>query len=187
MLTKVVTDIVSAFEKVSRDMPDSEDEGPRPSRRPRRSKAKPVSEPIKSVSASTSIAPVNISLSPVRTSTPSKGYDGEESQTQMLEDPFLTYNIERGHSRKTESKKVMEEVVPVQPLPKQLPRTSAVMEKADKLIDLNVQLALLVVKNHRKGLNAYKTSKSSGIDKIINIVASGCREADQMDVDYLNW
>lgn len=55
----------------------------------------------------------------------------------------------------------------------------------DKLEDLSVQLAMLLVKNNRNSLNTYKASKSVGIDNIINIVATGCNEAERMDSDFL--
>lgn len=58
-------------------------------------------------------------------------------------------------------------------------------EEPDRLVDLSVKLAMLLVKNHRDGLNAYKATKSSGIDKIIDIVETGCREAEQMDIEFL--
>lgn len=58
-------------------------------------------------------------------------------------------------------------------------------EKPDKLVDLSLQLALLLVQNHRNSLNSYKASKSVGIDNIINIVATGCHEAESIDTEFL--
>jgi hypothetical protein len=58
-------------------------------------------------------------------------------------------------------------------------------EEPDRLVDLSVKLTMLLVKNHRNELNAYKISKNTGIDNIINVVAAGCHEAEQMDINLV--
>lgn len=216
-------------------------------------------------------------FSPVKTSTPYKGYDEEYNQTQLLEDPLEVLEAQRAETRRlAEGKKKLEEQEMVKKQKRANEKRKAEEQKRleeqkeaearqqaekdreaaearkqvenkkkageahrqadqhkkasearkqaeqkqkaiqhlqaeeqegidlanrkareerevveqqaiqpDKLEDLSVQLALLLVRNHRNSLNTYKASKSVGIDNIINIVATGCNEAERMDSDFL--
>ncbi|KAK9895761.1 hypothetical protein P389DRAFT_69360 [Cystobasidium minutum MCA 4210] len=128
----------------------------------------------------------NKSLSPVKTSTPYRGYDEEESQTQMLEDPLQALEAQQAEARKiAEAKKKKAEAQKrIKLAARKTQEEKAIAnpreqeEEPDRLVDLSVKLALLLVTNHRKSLDAYKASKSVGIDNIVNIVAIGCKEAE---------
>lgn len=135
------------------------------------------------------------SFSPIKTSTPAKGYDEEEHQTQLLEDPIEALQTQQAANSR--------EKVAIKPAKKQQhherapvirevrkkrvssPESDEVTQEPDKLVDLNVKLAMLLVDNHRTSLKSYKSVKSAGINSIIDIVATGCSEAEQMDINFL--
>lgn len=135
------------------------------------------------------------SFSPIKTSTPARGYDEAEHQTQLLEDPIEVLQIQQVEEAKR--KATMRQVKKQQPKEPALTMRRAPKsalrgtdfdentEEPDELVNLSVKLAMLLVDNHRNNIKSYKSVKSAGINKIIDIVAAGCSEAEQMDINFL--
>lgn len=172
------------------DESDLEDQVQRTARSGRRSRSKKTELRKSDGREGRSAAAPNVTLLPVKTSTPFKGYDEEEHQTQLLEDPLEVLQAQQTTetSRSMQAKQVKRQKQAQRNAPERF-RSNAVPEEndqePDKLVDLSVNLAMLLVKNHRKNMNVYKATKSAGIDNIISIVAAGCREAEQLDVNCL--
>ena len=168
---------------------DSDAEAQKSTRSARRGRSRAVLDNKTLVDERVAKEDLNKTLSPVKTSTPYKGYDEEEHQTQFLEDPLeaLQHQPVEDKKRSTmkHSKQQHEVIAKVTRSSVKSDRDDKEDEEPDRLVDLSVKLSMLLVKNHRNELNAYKMSKSTGIDNIINVVATGCHEAEQMDINFI--